>query len=351
MGAQQTSTSYVDSGDIVVPMFLMDTIGTQLVPYYIGQFGSVFTEGDACWKIQASAILAADTDLAKTAAVATDAVRLPIVSTYPCGPSMSAFASNHCSDGGDKETGADLPGVIGNTARVNPRVASVVGGQAIFNIIAAVFADTEASTDVGAATNFNCAKNLDAMFEINEGAIIRNYDGTVYVPETEDDEIKGDMPGAVSFPLWYVAIGTDPDGLGATGFVVPNGFCYTNACMTEFLKTTTANKGANMGKLIKDPNMANPVTSTSKCGQALGACGAIAGYQSITGNTGSSALDGDGPTVWDGKESPVPMETYVASTGGAGDPVNGAINDGTAILPSSVTNLCGFIIIFFCDSA
>merc|ERR1712147_65509 len=351
MGAQQTSTSYVDSGDIVVPMFLMDTIGTQLVPYYIGQFGSVFTEGDACWKIQASAILAADTDLAKTAAVATDADRVAIVSTYPCGPSMSAFASNHCSDGGDKETGADLPGVIGNTARVNPRVASVVGGQAIFNIIAAVFADTEASTDVGAATNFNCAKNLDAMFEINEGAIIRNYDGTVYVPETEDDEIKGDMPGAVSFPLWYVAIGTDPDGLGATGFVVPNGFCYTNACMTEFLKTTTANKDANMGKLIKDPNMANPVTSTSKCGQALGACGAIAGYQSITGNTGSSALDGDGPTVWDGKESPVPMETYVASTGGAGDPVNGAINDGTAILPSSVTNLCGFIIIFFCDSA
>ena len=260
------------------------------------------------------------------------------VSTYPCGPSMSAFASNHCSDGGDKETGADLPGVIGNTARVNPRVASVVGGQAIFNIIAAVFADTEASTDVGAATNFNCAKNLDAMFEINEGAIIRNYDGTVYVPETEDDEIKGDMPGAVSFPLWYVAIGTDPDGLGATGFVVPNGFCYTNACMTEFLKTTTANKGANMGKLIKDPNMANPVTSTSKCGQALGACGAIAGYQSITGNTGSSALDGDGPTVWDGKEWPVPMETYVASTGGAGDPVNGAINDGTAIQPSSLTN-------------
>ena len=104
--------------------------------------------------------------------------------------------------------------------------------------------------------------------------------------------------------------------------------------MTEFLKTTTANKGANMGKLIKDPHMANPVTSTSKCGQALGACGAVAGYKSVTGNT----LDGDGPTVWDGKEWPVPMETYVASTGGAGDPVNGAINDGTAIQPSSLTN-------------
>merc|ERR1712091_348630 len=82
--AQQTSTSYVDSGDIVVPMFLMDTIGTQLVPYCIGQFGSVFTEGDACWKIQASAILAANIGAAKTAAVATDADRVAIVSTYPC---------------------------------------------------------------------------------------------------------------------------------------------------------------------------------------------------------------------------------------------------------------------------
>merc|ERR1712091_623071 len=114
-------------------------------------------------------------------------------------------------------TGADLPGVTGNTARVNPRIASVVGGQAIFNIIAAVFADTDASTDVGALTNLNCARNLDAMFEINEGAIIRNVDGTIYEPET------------------------DADGLGATGFVVPNGFCCTNACMTEFLKTATAN--------------------------------------------------------------------------------------------------------------
>jgi len=102
--------------------------------------------------------------------------------------------------------------------------------------------------------------------------------------------------------------------------------------MTEFLKTTTANKGANMGKLIKDPNMANPVTSTSKCGQALGACGAVAGYKSVTGNT----LDGDGPTVWDGKEWPVPMKTYVVSTDGAGEPdgVSGymAIREGRAIL-------------------
>jgi len=112
--------------------------------------------------------------------------------------------------------------------------------------------------------------------------------------------------------------------------------------MTEFLKTTTANKGANMGKLIKDPNMANPVTSTSKCGQALGACGAIAGYQSITGNTGSSALDGDGPTVWDGKEWPVPMKPYVASASpgaqGGSVPDMDAILNARAVMPSYLVN-------------
>merc|ERR1712196_728299 len=70
----------------------------------------------------------------------------------------------------------------------NSRVASVVGGQAIFNIIAAVFADTDASTDVEADTNFNCARNLDAMFQVNEGAIIKNVDGTTYEPATEAAE-------------------------------------------------------------------------------------------------------------------------------------------------------------------
>merc|ERR1719274_128699 len=281
----------------------------------------------SCWTLQASGIVAEFVDEAATAEVAEAAYSPSIVSTYPCGPSMSSFASNHCSDGGDKETGADLPGVIGNADRVNPRVASVVGGQAIFNIIAAVFADTDASTDVEADTHVNCARNLDAMFQVNEGAIIKNVDGTTYEPATEAAEIAGDMPGAVSFPTWYVAIGTDAIGLGSTGFVVPNGFCYTNACMTEFMKTVL-DGDFELGKLIKDPNMANPVTSSSKCGQALTACGSAAGYQSITGNTDK----------WDGKEWPVPMEDYVASTDGEGNIATDAVAAGTAILPSALTN-------------
>merc|ERR1712216_722410 len=172
-------------------------------------------------------------------------------------------------------------------------------------------------------------------FQVNEGAIIKNVDGTTYEPATEAAEIAGDMPGAVSFPTWYVAIGTDADGLGSTGFVVPNGFCYTNACMTEFMKTVASLDGDfELGKLIKDPNMANPVTSSSKCGQALTACGSIAGYQSITGNTDGTTF-GDGPTKWDGKEWPVPMETYLPSLSN-GTIDNNAVNAGTAILPSAL---------------
>merc|ERR1719240_1648796 len=178
------------------------------------------------------------------------------------------------------------------------------------------------------------------MFQVNEGAIIKNVDGTTYEPATEAAEIAGDMPGAVSFPTWYVAIVTDADGLGSTGFVVPNGFCYTNACMTEFMKTVpgaleTATRDFELGKLIKDPNMANPLTSSSKCGQALTACGSIAGYESITGNTDGTTF-GDGPTKWDGKEWPVPMETYVASTDGEGAIATAAVDAGTAIRPSAL---------------
>merc|ERR1712072_1563254 len=176
------------------------------------------------------------------------------------------------------------------------------------------------------------------MFLYNTGAIIKNIDGTVYKPATDADKVPGDMPGAVSFPTWFVGIGVDSTGLGSTGFVVPSGFCYAKACLTEFLKTSTGNKGSKMGKLVKDPNMANPVTSSSKCGQAQSACADIGGYAAATGNTGS-ATEGDGPTKWDGMEWPVPYESYVAS-----DTVGAAT--GTFIAPSSDTGGVGHIAAF-----
>jgi hypothetical protein len=320
-----------DQDAIAAGVFQMDTATTRLVPYYLGQFGGGAGSATGCEKMQA--VQSDATALPSDAATgAMDAVSAAVDIVGGCGNGMSDFDSNYCTDGGNKDTGADNTPVTANTELVNPRIASVMGGQAVFNIIAGVQDQLANSDDVDpdAFVQSNCALNLDAMFQYNTGAIIENPDGTTYVPANDDAKIAGDMPGAVSFPTWYVGIGEDATGLGSTGFVVPNGFCYAKACLTEFLKVGTGNKGAGMGKLVKDPNMANPVTSSSKCGQAQSACADIGGYAAVTGNTGSATLAGDGPTKWDGKEWPVPYESYVASdTGGAAT--------GTFIAPSSDT--------------
>jgi len=334
-----TSNDFADGDNIAAGAFQMDTATTRLVPYYLGQFGGAAASATGCEKMQA--VQSDATALPSAAATGDmDAVSVAIGIIGGCGNGMSNFDSNYCTDGGNKDTGADNTAVTANTELVNPRIASVMGGQAVFNIIAGVQDQLANSDDVDPDefVQSNCALNLDAMFQYNTGAIIENPDGTTYVPANDDAKIAGDMPGAVSFPTWYVGIGEDATGLGSTGFVVPNGFCYAKACLTEFLKVGTGNKGAGMGKLVKDPNMANPVTSSSKCGQAQSACADIGGYASVTGNTGSTTV-GDGPTKWDGKEWPVPYESYVAS-----DTVGAAT--GTFIAPSSDTGGVGHIAAF-----
>ena len=310
----------------------MDNVNSRLLPYYLGSLGDPIGLV-ACSKMQA--VSGANTDNEGDAGVSIVLASEVVPITGGCGTGMSDLASNHCTDGGNKTTGADTGGFTTNADRVNPRTASVLGGQAIFHIIAAAFAGTADSADVDpdSNVNINCVRNLDAMFTYNTGAIIRNLDGTTFEPATEADEIKGDMPGAVSFPTWYVAIGTASSGLSSPGFVVPNGFCYAKACLTEFLKQGTSDKGANMGELVKDPNMANPVTASSKCGLAQSACGDIAGYASVTGRTGDPTIPGDSPTKWDGKEWPVPEQLYLPAD--TVDPVNDpAVADGTALMPT-----------------
>merc|ERR1712164_164488 len=80
---------------------------------------------------------------------------------------------------------------------------------------------------------------------------------------------------AISFPTWKVAIGSKPTGQDFNYYVVPNGFCYVNQCLTTYLNSVTVDKGAGFGKLINSPNMGAP-TAGKSCGQANGACGSIA---------------------------------------------------------------------------
>merc|ERR1712072_913298 len=65
---------------------------------------------------------------------------------------------------------------------------------------------------------------------------------------------------------------------GLNYFVVPNGFCYTNQCLTTYLTSVTQNKGADFGKLIKEPNMGAPSTGKT-CGLANGACATLGAFR------------------------------------------------------------------------
>ena len=267
--------------------YAMSQIETTLLPYYIGAFGST---GSQCGKLEMIP------DGSRSARIAN-----------PCGTDMASRDSNHCTNGGNPSTGADLTAeVISNVGLVNPRIASVLGGMAAYQIIVAMQDGASDTIAVAAGTNQNCAANLFDMFSYNVGALMYNDDHTTLYTGTP---VPGAMPGAVSFPLWLVAIGEDDTGLGGEGFVVPNGFCYASACLTEFLKSVSTDKAAKMGTLVKNPNMGKPLTTTSKCGQAYGACADIAGFSSEPGKAGRK---------WDGKEWPVPQKEYGAGNEGLG---------------------------------
>merc|ERR1712224_710734 len=60
---------------------------------------------------------------------------------------------------------------------------------------------------------------------------------------------------AVSYPLWPVKIG---DGTSPAEYVVPNGYCYANACLEDFaaVGTATAFKGVEkLSALQSSPDM------------------------------------------------------------------------------------------------
>merc|ERR1711959_213815 len=130
--------------DLASGVIQMNTATTRLVPYYIGQFGGAAGTTGGCKKMQAVQSFATDDPAEAAGTTAGGTEPMASVSTAidiigGCGAGMSDFASNHCTDGGNKDTGADNTAVVANTELVNPRIASVLGGQAVWNIIAATF--------------------------------------------------------------------------------------------------------------------------------------------------------------------------------------------------------------------
>merc|ERR1712159_60240 len=190
-----------------------------------------------------------------------------------------------CSDGGDA-SGADttVSSRTGNKAAKNGSGGAIknqLEGLAFWKIIAGqmnaakpanVPKDTAGNELTLSKVHENCASNIQAMLTFNTAAIVKNTNSQVTPSQTS---VKGNQPNAISFPTWKVAIGSKPTGQDFNYYVVPNGFCYVNQCLTTYLNSVTADKGAGFGKLINSPNMGNPSAGGS-CGMANGACGSIA---------------------------------------------------------------------------
>ena len=197
---------------------------------------------------------------------------------------MGGEDSLACTDGGSK-TGSDNPNSAktGNKAAKNgsgDQIKNQLEGLAFFQVIAGqmqqakpanIPKDTSGNSLVGSKALENCSANLQAMFTFNTNAIVKNSN-SVTIPSPTS--VKGNQPNAISFPTWKVAIGKKPTAADFKYFVVPNGFCYTNQCLDTYLTSVTQNKGADFGKLIKEPNMGAP-SAGKNCGLANGACATL----------------------------------------------------------------------------
>merc|ERR1712159_539038 len=219
------------------------------------------------------------------ARLSPDSIQFAPIMAGANGKNMGGEDSFACTDGGN-DSGADnvLSGKTGNAAAVNGSGGAIknqLEGLALWQIIAGQMAvakpanvpkDTAGNDLTLPKVHENCAANIEAMLTFNTAAVVKNT-GSTTIPS--QSSVEGNQPNAISFPTWNVAIGSKPTGQDFNYYVVPNGFCYVNQCLTTYLNSVTQDKGAGFGKLINSPNMGAP-TAGKSCGQANGACGSIA---------------------------------------------------------------------------
>merc|ERR1711959_63810 len=153
-------------------------------------------------------------------------------------------------------------------------MGDLIEGQVFFQVIAGMMADMSDPRvppnpihEESLAQLTLCANNINAMFTWNpEGG------------------------GAVVFPSWKVHIGA----YGNVGsYLAPNGFCYVNACLDEFVSHATSGGGMHMGLLVSSPNMGRH-KGDKGCGRAYAAC-----LEAPTRTPPQCTMPACG---WDGKE-------------------------------------------------
>merc|ERR1711886_10824 len=172
---------------------------------------------------------------------------------------------------------------VGNVNQVNPSETLLLEGQAFYVSLApspyslpltSTTAETQTANE---AKQKQCATHITSMMKMSKAVAVESS-GTP--PSFTATESTAGTPGkfgysysAIDFPLWKVGIGsTDPVNL----YIVPNGYCYANACFNDFAEVGTQPtfKGAEkLGELVQGPNMAL-VEADEACGRANAACAA-----------------------------------------------------------------------------
>merc|ERR1712182_128987 len=138
---------------------------------------------------------------------------------------------------------------------------------------------TDETQTANEAKQKQCATQITSMMKMNKNEKVAS-DGTAPTFGATVAESTAGTPGkfgysysAIDFPLWKVGFGsTDP----VNQYIVPNGYCYANACFNDFAEVGTQPtcKGAEkLGELVQGHNMAL-VEADEACGRANAACAA-----------------------------------------------------------------------------
>merc|ERR1711985_121915 len=191
-------------------------------------------------------------------------------------------AGGMCSDGSSSTSVKQ-----GLSAALNVKEKEFLEGQAFFASVAPSMYvlpkvnSLQATQTANAAKQKKCAQTLTTMLKMNQIAKGTSTDATVCKADgrvtagttgTSNAACYGTGYSAVPYPLWKVKIGDS----SPAEYVVPNGYCYANACIEDFaaVGTATAFKGTTkLSTLQSSPDMAsNPSTTTNACGRANAAC-------------------------------------------------------------------------------
>merc|ERR1712118_542217 len=154
---------------------------------------------------------------------------------------------------------------VGNVNQVNPSETLLLEGQAFYVPLApsqyslpltSTTAETQTANE---AKQKQCATQITSMMKMNKKEKVAS-DGTAPTFGATVAESTAGTPGkfgysysAIDFPLWKVGIGSsDP----VNQYIVPNGYCYANACFNDFAEVGTQPtfKGAEkLGELVRGP--------------------------------------------------------------------------------------------------